>query len=305
MHYKLVVFGNKETTKNMVDYIHHHLHPVDLIVSVSAEKKSGISGYSDLQDYAKLHGIPQYIVSSYSLKDVQDIEFFKNNTFELGISVGWQRIIPGEVLSQFEKGIFGFHGSCGHLPYGKGRSPLNWSLINGHTRFINHCFQYNSKADDGKIHSIEMFEINEFDTIRTLQYKVLLVGRIQIKKLIEDYKRDTILLFPQSKNIPTWYEKRGPKDGKIDLSVSTREIYNLIRGVTTPFPGAFLLSEDSKIVTIWEAYPFDQVIDTFEFNVGEVIEVFGKDVLLKTIDGSLLVKKYSFERKIRKGDIFH
>ncbi|WP_156290542.1 methionyl-tRNA formyltransferase [Oceanobacillus salinisoli] len=305
MHYPIVMFGNKETTKYMLEYIHKQVRPIDLIVTVADDKNSAISGYTDLQTCAEKFGIPVYIVSSYSLKDKKDVDFFTNNSFDLGISVGWQRIIPAEVLSQFKSGVFGFHGSAGHLPFGKGRSPLNWSLIKGHTRFINHCFQYNPKPDDGKIFSTEMFEINEFDTIQTLQYKVLLVGKKQLTKLIECYQNDTIPLFPQSKNHHTFYPKRTPDDGKIDLTASTSEIYNLIRGVTHPFPGAFLLSADQKKLLIWEAYPFDQFIDTFDFSVGEVIDTFGKEAVVKTIDGSILIKRYTFDREIRKGELFH
>ncbi|RLL46913.1 hypothetical protein D8M04_06870 [Oceanobacillus piezotolerans] len=305
MHYPIVMFGNKETTRYMLEFIHNQVHPIDLIVTVADDKKSTISGYTDLQACAKKLGVPVYIVSSYSLKDKKDVEFFTNHSFDLGISVGWQRIIPAEILAQFKTGLFGFHGSAGHLPFGKGRSPLNWSLIKGHTRFINHCFQYSSKPDDGKIFSTEMFEINQFDTIQTLQYKVLLVGKKQLRQLIESYQNGKVKLFSQSKNHTTWYPKRTPDDGKIDITASTNEIYNLIRGVSHPFPGAFLLSVDQKKLFIWEAYPFDQLIDTFDFWVGEVIEMFGKDAVVKTIDGSILIKKYTFEREIKKGDLFH
>ena len=60
----------------MIEYIHHHLQRIDLIVTVREENKAAISGYSDLQSLSKKYGIPLYIVSSYSLKDHKDLEFF-------------------------------------------------------------------------------------------------------------------------------------------------------------------------------------------------------------------------------------
>jgi methionyl-tRNA formyltransferase len=288
----------------MIEYIHKELHPIDLVITVDGGLKSNIAGYQDIKSVAQDLGIPVHVVKKYSLKEEEDIDFFQQNTFELGISIGWQRLIPEEILNRFENGVFGFHGSSGYLPYGRGRSPINWSIINGHKRFINHCFQYNAEADKGRINSVRTFEINEFDTIQTLQYKTLLVGKEQIASLISQYRENSINLFQQSSNPSSWYPKRSPEDGKISLQTKTSDIYNLIRGVSKPFPGAFLLSSDNQKLIIWEAYPFDQIIDTFSYQVGEVLEVFGKQFILKTIDGTLFIKDYSYNQEIAKGDIY-
>ena len=58
--------------------------------------------------------------------------------------------------------------------YGRGRSPLNWSVINGDTRFILNLFQYDADPDSPNVFANEMFSINPHDTIRTLQYKNIL-----------------------------------------------------------------------------------------------------------------------------------
>ena len=115
------------------------------------------------------YGIPVFETHSYGLKDEETARFFDGNEFEIGISMGWQRLIPQSVLDRFAHGIFGFHGSCGYLPYGRGRSPLNWSVINGDTRFILNLFQYDADPDSPNVFANEMFSINPHDTIRTLQ----------------------------------------------------------------------------------------------------------------------------------------
>ena len=80
----------------------------------------------------------------------------------------------------------------------------------------------------------------------------------------------------------TFFAKRTPNDGKINLSDSIQSIYNLIRGVTKPFPGAFLYKNKSKVI-IWEAYPFDKYLDFDEYNLGEIIQVIGDKFILKGI----------------------
>lgn len=305
MRYKVVIFGNKSTTRQFIQFIHRDLIPIDLIISVnSAKYEHSISGFTNLAEFAQNLNIPNWVVDDYSLCSPESSELFTTNEFELGISVGWQRLIPQAVLDRFDTGVFGFHGSSGHLPYGRGRSPLNWSVIRGHTRFLNNLFKYTEDADKGGIHSTKAFEINQFDTIESLHYKTVLVGKEQIAALIQDYQNHAIELEAQSSNLSTWYPKRTAEDGKISILSSTMEIYNLVRGVTHPFPGAFLYSTDLIKLIIWEAVPFDAFIDSSKFQVGEVVATFGSPFVIKTFDGSLLVKNYDFPRTIQTHDLF-
>lgn len=218
--------------------------------------------------------------------------------------MGWQRLIPPEVLNQFAAGIFGFHGSCGYLPYGRGRSPLNWSIIEGDTRFILNLFRYDERADSPNVYQNRMFEINIHDTIRTLQYKNLIVSYELVTQLLNDYREGKIKIKNKSNDTDFFYPKRGPEDGKISFMQKTREIYNLVRGVTAPFPGAFcFIKTSNEKVTIWNAVPFDMLLNFSAYQPGEVIEVFDGMPLVRTIDGSLLVRQYESTALLAKHDI--
>ena len=50
MKYKVVVFGVKDTSENIVNFIQEHICPVDLVVTISPEatKKNQESGYIGL-----------------------------------------------------------------------------------------------------------------------------------------------------------------------------------------------------------------------------------------------------------------
>lgn len=304
MNYKFTIFGVKDTTYEIIDFIEKNLCKVDLIVTISEEvlTKSHVAGYKSLRGLADMYNIELLEVDDYSMKDSGTLDFFKKNTFEIGISMGWQRLIPEEILERYQYGVFGFHGSCGYLPYGRGRSPLNWSIINGDSRVIMNLFQYDKDADSPNIYDNIMFEINEFDTIRTVQYKNLLCAKELISRLIKSYQENKILIKKGSKDFDLWYSKRTAADGKIDFKNKTREIYNLIRGVTKPFPGAFAFCNDEKVI-IWEAVPFDQMLDFSEYAPGEVVDVFDKCLVVRTVDGSLLVKQYESNICIGKNDI--
>jgi methionyl-tRNA formyltransferase len=304
MHYKVTVFGVKDTTLEIIEYIQNKICNIDLIVTINNEVLSNnhVAGFSELASVGKKYNIKVFESYSYSLKDKICKDFFENNVFDIGISMGWQRLMPKDVLDKFSFGIFGFHGSCGYLPYGRGRSPLNWSIIQGAKRFILNLFQYDVEADSPNIFAKNMFEINQFDTIRTLQYKQLISAKVLIKELMEAYRTGKISINKESKDFDSLYEKRTPDDGKIDFKQKTCEIYNLIRGVTYPFPGAFAYIDKNKI-TIWKAYPFDGIMDFSKCCPGEVVEIFDKNILIRTLDGSLIINEYEYETRIVVGDI--
>lgn len=304
MEFKVVVFGAKDTSENIVTFIHENICPVDLVITISPEvtRKNQISGYQGLAFLTEKYGIPVHEADSYYLTDGKTKGLMEENEFDIGISMGWQRLIPPYILNKFRYGIYGFHGNCGYLPFGRGRSPLNWSIILGDTRFNLNLFQYDEKADSPNIFATEMFSITLHDDIRTAQYKNMICSKRLICRLLAAYKAGNISIRRESNDFDSWYCKRTAEDGKIDFHMRTREIYNLIRGVTSPFPGAFAFADDVKI-TVWEAHPFDEMIDFSAYVPGQVIDIFDGKLIVRTVDGSLIIDRYECEREISVMDL--
>lgn len=308
MKYRVVVFGVKDTSENIVTFIQEKICPVDLIITISPEvtKRNQVAGYKGLSFLTEKYGIPVHEADSYFLTDEKTQRFLSENEFDIGISMGWQRLIPASVLEKFSYGIYGFHGNCGYLPFGRGRSPLNWSIILGDTRFNLNLFRYDEKADSPNIFATEMFSITPYDDIRTAQYKNMICSKNLIRRLLKAYETDSIVIRTQSKDFDSWYNKRTAADGRIDFHKRTREIYNLIRGVAAPFPGAFAYvgeEEEENRITVWEAHPFDEIIDFSDYAPGEVIDIFDNRPVIRTVDGSLLIDRYECAKNIHAGDI--
>ena len=304
MKYKLVVFGVKDTSENIVEFIHNNICPVDLVITINKEvlKKNQVSGFKGLSVLTDRYGIPVFEADSYFLTDERTRAFMEENTFDIAISMGWQRLIPKYVLDKFAYGVYGFHGNSGYLPFGRGRSPLNWSIILGDTRFNLNLFQYDEQADSPNVFATEMFSITSHDNIRTAQYKNMICSKNLIRKLIKAYQEGNITVKTESKDFDSWYAKRTAADGKIDFHERTRNIYNLIRGVSEPFPGAFALCSD-QVVRIWEAHPFDEIMDFSGYMPGEIVDIFDEKPIVRTVDGSLLIERYECECKLTVGDI--
>lgn len=308
MKYKVVVFGVKDTSENIVTFIQENICPVDLVITISPEvtKRNQVAGYKGLSVLTEKYGIPVHEADSYFLTDEKTQKFLSGNEFDIGISMGWQRLIPVSVLSKFKYGIYGFHGNCGYLPFGRGRSPLNWSIILGDTRFNLNLFRYDEKADSPNVFATEMFSITPHDDIRTAQYKNMICSKNLIRKLLKAYETGTVAISTDSKDFDSWYQKRTAVDGKVNFHARTREIYNLVRGVAAPFPGAFAYvneEQESHKITIWEAHPFDEMIDFSAYAPGEVIDIFDGKPVIRTVDGSLLIDRFECKQDIRTGDI--
>lgn len=301
MHYKVVVFGVKDTSENIIEFIRQELCPVDLIITIAPKvlEHNQVSGFKGLRHFTDDYGIPVFEADSYFLNDDRTKKFISENTFDLGIVMGWQRLVPKEVLDAFKAGVYGFHGNCGYLPFGRGRSPLNWSIILGDSRFNLNLFRYDEHADSPNVFATEMFQINEHDDIRSAQYKNMICSKNLIRKLVTTYmEKGEIPIRTDSKDYDSWYNKRTAADGKIDFKDRTRNIYNLIRGVAAPFPGAFCYAgkeDDEHKVTIWEAHPFDEMMDFSGYAPGEIIDVFDNKPIVRTVDGSIRIDRYESE----------
>ena len=307
MHYGVTVFGVKDTSEEMIRTLRGNKHPVDLVITVKQEVagKNDIAGFTGLAAVAKELGIPVYEAADYGLKDEETLSFFRENTFDLGLVFGWQRLIPKEVLDVFPKGVFGFHGNAGYLPFGRGRSPLNWSLLLGDTRFNLNLFRYDEKADSPNVFGTKMFQLSLHDDIRTAQYKNQLCATALLEELLALYETgQPIPIRTESKDFDSWYEKRTPEDGKIDFTARTREIYNLIRAVAPPFPGAFChtgAEGGESRVKITAARPFDEMMDFHAYAPGEIIAVYDGRPIVRTVDGSLLIDRYEADVVLQAG----
>ena len=54
---------------------------------------------------------------------------------------------------------------------------------------------------------------------------------------------------------------------------------------------------------MWEAHPFDEMIDFSAYAPGEVIDVFDNKLVVRTVDGSLLIDRYESAESLQAGDI--
>ncbi len=269
------------------------------IVSLTPEQADeyDVAGYYSMENIADQYDIPQYHPETYKMDEQCDIDHFRDQACDLMIVNGWQRLIRDPILNTVSIGSLGVHGSASGLPKGRGRSPMNWSIIEGLDRFILSVIKLDSDVDSGAIVDSRKYDITDFDTIRTLYYKLAMATSKILIESLPSILDGTITYTPQEGE-ETYYPNRRPEDGAIHWHNSTRDIYNLIRAVADPYPGAFADTGDERVF-IWEAIPFstDFGIDAVEGEIVQVFETTG-DFVVRTGDGTLLVTDW-------EGEAFH
>ena len=301
MNSKIVFCGCSSAGLEVLDFLISKNFEISHIVSLNSQQATQykVSGYASFDEIARKNNIPIYFPKTYSLKDNDDISFFEKNNFDLLLLGGWQRLIPEIILSKLKIGGIGFHGSSEFLPKGRGRSPVNWSLIEGKTKFILHAFLMTPGIDDGDVITHEIFDINQWDTCQTIYYKISIIQKRILEEFIPKLLSNNFKHIPQTGE-PSYYEKRTPDDGLIDWSKSVHEIYNFVRALTRPYPGAFTFLNGQRL-NIWKSQPFDSKIK-YESKNSQIVEKFSTgDFIVNCKDGLLLITDY--EGKVNVGDI--
>lgn len=308
MHDNIAVFGCKATTLFLLQHLQLP-HPVRHLITINPAKgeKFQVADYYDLKEYAESKGIQVYQSLSYSLKKEADQEYINNLKLDIAFVVGWQRLIPGEILAGMRIGAFGMHGSSMNLPLGRGRSPMNWSLIEGRQSFYTNLFRYDPGVDSGDIVDTFKFQITARDTAETMHFKNTSAMKYLIERNVENLVSDNFTAHPQDTSIePTYYPKRTPADSLIDWSTEVYAIDRFIRAVTAPFNGAFTFVDHQRVI-IWDAQVFD--LNDFGYDqlpAGTIAAVFGNGkFLVKCYGGLLLVNKYSEDFQPQRGRQFH
>lgn len=291
----LAVLGSKTTTAELLTYLRHRGSCPSLLVHLTPAdgERHQVAGYADLRSIAEADGTQVYHPATYALTDPADQAHLAAADISVAIVMGWQRLVPAPVLDSLSVGAFGMHGSSEPLPRGRGRSPLNWSLIEGRTTFRTNLFRYDPGVDSGDVVGTVVFDINAWDDGASLHLKNTLAMLQLLDHHLDDLLAGKVDTRPQLEGVePTYYPKRTAEDGRIRwLDMDTTHLHNHVRAQTRPFPGAFSYYEgDAEPTHFWHAVPFDSRLAFPESAPGRVCAVFEDGTfLVSTWDGTVRV----------------
>jgi methionyl-tRNA formyltransferase len=206
---------------------------------------------------------------------------------ELVVSCSFNRCLPEKILKRFK--CINIH--YGILPQYRGWHPINWAIINDEKQTGYTIHLMDEGIDSGPILFQRRIKLIDDDTAASLTEKLNLQLGEDLVHVLKNIKR----IKPKKQTgRPLYCGFRTPEDGLIDWSLPSRSIFNLIRALSKPYPGAFAYLNSEKIVIELARLPPKDA--DYRGVPGSVVYIRRPNVLVATGDGAILVEK------IRRGD---
>ena len=177
-------------------------------------------------------------------------QFWESSTIHLMFVVSWRYLIPKRIYSRSRLGTFVFHDSL-LLEY-RGFSPTVWAIIYGtnHTGVI--LIEIAEGTDAGDIVDQKAVPIGPDEPIAAVIENVTQTYLALLERNLEALSKGTVPRHPQNHQSATYTCRFFPEDHRIDWTASSAAIYNLIRAVGAPYPGAFTQLGGQEM-RVWEA----------------------------------------------------
>ncbi|MCB1056141.1 MAG: formyltransferase [Acidobacteria bacterium] len=158
-------------------------------------------------------------------------------------------MIPPAILELAPRGALNLHGSL--LPRLRGRAPVNWALVEGEEQTGVSLHYMVAKPDAGDLVDQEAVPIALHDTAFSLYAKLEDAAATVLDRALPALREGTAEARPLDLAAGSYRGGRRPDDGLVDWSSSARRIYDLVRAVTHPYPGAFTYLDGQKLFVWW------------------------------------------------------
>jgi methionyl-tRNA formyltransferase len=287
---KIVFVGAHMESRAPLAYLIEQRFNVSGLVTLDPDSLQKMAGGVNLSSAAESARIPVLLVKN--INEPHANSWIQEKAPDLLLVVGWTQLLKPELLRLPKFACLGFHASL--LPKYRGRAPVNWAIIKGETVTGNTMIVLEPNADTGDIVAQRTIPITNEDTCRTV-YEA--VGQTEVEMLQEVLPLIQQGILPrrtQDDRQATVMPKRRPEDGRVDWTRSTSNIYNWIRALTDPYPGAFSVL-DGKHLWIWSAHVDGEITKRDGFAPGDVAQDPGGWPLIATGDGWIRVLEAQLE----------
>lgn len=203
------------------------------------------------------------------------------------------RMLPKAVWQMPKLGTFNLHASL--LPDYRGAAPINWAIINGEEKTGVSTFFIDEKIDTGAVILKAETNISETETAGELHDRLMHLGAetvVETLKLIENNQVKTTV--QPAEETKTAY-KLNRENCKIDFNKSSKEVYNLIRGLN-PYPSAYTILTDNDTEYNIKIHDVTYTIEQHNFKPGKFIAT-KKTIRIATNDGFIEILSLQFPGK--------
>lgn len=240
MHAKtnIVIFTYYPTALPLLNFLKRATNIKAIVLPTSRGTKT----LSPIVSWAKKHNIAYLKTENCNSQDIiQKIQKLKP---DLNVIFNFPQIFKKDLLKIAR--TINFHP--GDLPKYRGAHVVNWAIINGERRIAITCHFVDERIDTGNIIAKKYLNISSIDDICSVSKKIAQTVPALAKVALKKLSNPNFLGEKQDLNKSTYFKRRKPEDGQINWHAKAKDIQNLVRALSDPWPGAFTYINDQKII---------------------------------------------------------
>lgn len=285
------VIFSEEILKHILTLKH-----VEIVGIATKEISTFNNDFRDLSPIAIQNNIPfQYVKN---INDEEVLEWIKSLNPDIIFCFGWSNLIKEKLLNLTPKGVIGYHPA--KLPLNRGRHPIIWALVLGLKETASTFFKMDEGADTGDILSQEVIQISDTDDSLSIYNKLLEVSKMQVSDFVIELSENNVNWIVQDKNEGNNWRKRSRKDGLIDFRMTSQSIFNLVRALNKPYPGAEIFYNE-KLYQVWKVKPI-YMNDYENIEPGKVLSSTNHSIIVKTGDSAIEIIDHAFDQLPQVGE---
>ncbi|HNC52352.1 MAG TPA: formyltransferase [Accumulibacter sp.] len=166
----------------------------------------------------------------------------------------YRHMLKSPLLQCVRRGAYNMHGSL--LPRYRGRAPVNWAVLHGERETGATLHQMTVKPDNGPIVDQFAVPILPDDTAQEVFQKVTVAAELCLTRTLPKLIEGSAEHRTQDLTQGAYFGGRRAEDGRIDWQQNARQIHNLVRAVSRPYPGAFSDFPAGRLV-LWRTRVID------------------------------------------------
>lgn len=278
---KIFCIGANLESYECLKYLLDRECKIHTLITLPSGAGKHVSDYFDLHDFCREQGIN--VLDTTNVNSKETLIALQIEKPDYLFTLGWSQIFREDFIKCFSNFIVGTHPT--KLPYGRGRAPLPWTILEDLRESAVSFFKIDTGVDTGKLILQRTFNIPQGTYVGELYERVaneLAQGFMSIYETLE--KGDSLTFTPQDNDGATVRGKRVPSDGLIEFHQTASEIERLIRAVSKPYPGAYCYYKDQKII-FWEVEEDPSGI--YSGTHGQILKRNSRGILVQFQDNTL------------------
>ena len=226
------------------------------------------------------------------LKIREDYQKIIDLSPDIIITCAYGQIIPEALLNAPKYGCINVHGSL--LPSLRGGAPIHHAIIDGLKETGITIMYMDKQMDSGDIINQKAIAILDEDNLDTLYEKMSYLGRDLLIETLPNIINGTNNRVKQDINKVTFGYNITKEEEKIDFSKSSKNIHNLIRGLSS-IPGAYCILNDKRL----KVYKSELTNNKSTKKPGTIDKIDKTGIYVNTIDNIIIFKDIKLEGKKR------